>query len=95
MDENDVKNAVVFTADVLKETGSSLPLYGLLGETMTGNVSTDSKVSKDSRLWLNMNNPFSAFVCGLQGSGKSHSLSCILGKLRYNDCVFVRNAYSG
>ena len=32
----------------------------------------------DSRLFLNMNVPWSAFICGSQGSGKSHTLSCIL-----------------
>ena len=32
----------------------------------------------DSRLFLNMNAPWSAFICGSQGSGKSHTLSCIL-----------------
>lgn len=32
----------------------------------------------DSRLFLNMNTPWSAFICGSQGSGKSHTLSCML-----------------
>ena len=32
----------------------------------------------DSRLFLNMNAPWSAFICGSQGSGKSHTLSCML-----------------
>ena len=29
----------------------------------------------DSRLFINMNAPWSAFICGSQGSGKSHTLS--------------------
>ena len=29
-------------------------------------------------VFLNMNTPFSAFICGSQGSGKSHTLSCML-----------------
>ena len=32
----------------------------------------------DSRLFLNHNAPWSAFICGSQGSGKSHTLSCML-----------------
>ncbi|KAL9101853.1 MAG: hypothetical protein Q9163_002937 [Psora crenata] len=32
----------------------------------------------DRRLFLNMNAPWSAFICGSQGSGKSHTLSCML-----------------
>jgi hypothetical protein len=35
--------------------------------------------SGDPRLFLNGNAPWSAFICGLQGSGKSHTLSCMLG----------------
>lgn len=34
----------------------------------------------DPRVFLNTNIPISAFICGVQGSGKSHTLSCILGK---------------
>ena len=34
--------------------------------------------SRDSRLFLNTNTPWSAFICGSQGSGKSHTLSCML-----------------
>lgn len=32
----------------------------------------------DPRVMLNTNVPFSAFICGLQGSGKSHTTSCII-----------------
>ena len=44
------------------------------------NSSTESAATKtgDSRLFLNINAPWSAFICGSQGSGKSHTLSCIL-----------------
>ena len=34
--------------------------------------------SEDKRLFVNMNAPWSAFICGSQGSGKSHTLSCML-----------------
>ena len=32
----------------------------------------------DRRIFLNLNVGYSAFVCGSQGSGKSHTLSCML-----------------
>jgi hypothetical protein len=32
----------------------------------------------DPRIFLNVNTPWSAFICGSQGSGKSHTLSCML-----------------
>ncbi|KAL4892019.1 hypothetical protein BDV59DRAFT_202920 [Aspergillus ambiguus] len=35
-------------------------------------------VNFDPRVILNTNVPFSAFICGLQGSGKSHTTSCII-----------------
>lgn len=34
--------------------------------------------AKENRIFINMNAPFSAFLCGSQGSGKSHTLSCML-----------------
>ncbi|KAI7965973.1 hypothetical protein MJO29_001721 [Puccinia striiformis f. sp. tritici] len=36
------------------------------------------KTTLDPRLYLNVNTPFSALICGVQGSGKSHSASVIL-----------------
>ena len=39
-------------------------------------------VNADPRLFLNVNTPWSAFICGSQGSGKSHTLSCML-----EDCL--------
>lgn len=33
---------------------------------------------EDKRLFVNMNTPWSTFICGSQGSGKSHTLSCML-----------------
>lgn len=38
----------------------------------------DAKSDFGNRLFLNINTPWSAFICGSQGSGKSHTLSCML-----------------
>lgn len=55
-----------------RDIQNDLPQYGLMG---THDQNTDDPRSK---LFLNTNLPFSAFVCGVQGSGKSHTTSCIL-----------------
>ena len=34
--------------------------------------------TEDPRLFFNVSSPSSTFICGSQGSGKSHTLSCIL-----------------
>jgi hypothetical protein len=76
----DVRDAVLFSTEVLKQHGSSLlPQYALLGAVCHGNEMYTTEPS-DPRLFLNTNVPFSAFICGLQGSGKSHTMSCILGE---------------
>ena len=64
-----------------------LPQYGLLAgfESIYRRDSPDASeessshdLGDDNRLFLNTNAPWSAFVCGSQGSGKSHTLSCML-----------------
>ncbi|TGO45426.1 hypothetical protein BOTNAR_0670g00010 [Botryotinia narcissicola] len=41
-------------------------------------ILTNSDNRKDPRLFYNIAAPFSTFICGSQGSGKSHTLSCLL-----------------
>jgi hypothetical protein len=60
-----------------------LPQYGLLAGTLQEFGSSDDHDEapdkpNDPRIFLNVNSPWSAFICGSQGSGKSHTLSCIL-----------------
>ncbi|KAB8213234.1 hypothetical protein BDV33DRAFT_197036 [Aspergillus novoparasiticus] len=43
---------------------------------------SSSSLKQDSRLYLNVSHPFSTFICGSQGSGQSHTLSCILENCR-------------
>ena len=76
-----IGDAVIFSADVLKASDESLfPQYSLLGtRCLAGQSSLWPAWDNDRRLFHNTNIPFSAFICGLQGSGKSHTLSCILG----------------
>ena len=85
-----IEDAVIFSANVLKTSDQSLfPQYSLLGtRCLAGQSSLWPASENDRRLFHNTNIPFSAFICGLQGSGKSHTLSCILGEisLSYSHC---------
>lgn len=43
-----------------------------------GQVLENKSLTEDPRLLLNVSSPSSTFICGSQGSGKSHTLSCML-----------------
>ncbi|KAJ5189359.1 hypothetical protein N7491_005693 [Penicillium cf. griseofulvum] len=51
------------------------PQYGLLG---LRNRSAGNAPAQDDLVYANVSAPWSAFICGSQGSGKSHTLSCLL-----------------
>lgn len=76
----------VFThMETLSEhNGRLFAQYGLLGGvTKLLSKSTLQKthhptIEEDPRLFTNITTPFSVFICGSQGSGKSHTLSCFL-----------------
>ena len=44
----------------------------------TAKIRNDPVPTGDSSLFFNIAAPSSAFICGSQGSGKSHTLSCLL-----------------
>jgi hypothetical protein len=58
---------------VARHSEDLVPQYGLLGA-----LAEEDEGSSASQLFLNTNVPFSTFICGVQGSGKSHTTSCIL-----------------
>ncbi|KAF8539146.1 hypothetical protein BDD12DRAFT_839363 [Trichophaea hybrida] len=78
--DSEVEKAVMFSSSLLQldpEAPRLLPQYGLLG------IASDIRdpggpQATDRRVFLNTNYPASFFICGLQGSGKSHTTSCIL-----------------
>lgn len=88
-----LKSTPIFTAQGAVAAEGKLPIgqphifsqFGLLGrileleDPVSGGESKRPRPSCDPRLFLNGNSPWSAFICGLQGSGKSHTLSCMLG----------------
>ncbi|KAJ5347288.1 hypothetical protein MYU51_004293 [Penicillium brevicompactum] len=49
--------------------------YGLLGLRLHG---VNNLSEQDDLVYANVSAPWSAFICGSQGSGKSHTLSCLL-----------------
>ncbi|UPX19819.1 uncharacterized protein EKO05_0010070 [Ascochyta rabiei] len=72
--ERSIRQAPLLAAHVVAEHYKDfVPQYGLLGSLEDGE---DDLLN--SQLFLNTNVPFSAFVCGVQGSGKSHTTSCVL-----------------
>ncbi|KAH8106066.1 hypothetical protein BXZ70DRAFT_918051 [Cristinia sonorae] len=52
--------------------------YGVLGSALAVYDQAERDVPEDPRLYVNTNAPFSALVCGVQGSGKSHTVSVML-----------------
>ncbi|EIW61790.1 uncharacterized protein TRAVEDRAFT_44610 [Trametes versicolor FP-101664 SS1] len=52
--------------------------YGVFGSLTAIRERSASYAPHDPRLYVNTNAPFSAIVCGVQGSGKSHTVSVLL-----------------
>ncbi|KAL8901069.1 MAG: hypothetical protein Q9192_000732 [Flavoplaca navasiana] len=90
----EAETAPLFSAEVARSVCASasrniFPQYGMLAkseqihEHEVQTVQNDSPVPPaadrlDKRIFLNVNAPSSAFICGSQGSGKSHTLTCML-----------------
>ena len=88
----EVETTPIFTMPVVKHVSrfpsqsalEPVPQYGLLGgltdilqDQERGKKSNDDS-SSDPRIFFNVTAPSSTFICGSQGSGKSHTLSCLL-----------------
>ena len=90
----ETRTAPLFSGGILTMHDSILQQYGLLGQRldiqqkmedsqqelieMQESDTEPARVGDDVRLFLNTNTPWSAFICGSQGSGKSHTLSVML-----------------
>ena len=83
-----IRNAPLFSGRVKKvlesgelaanddEAANSLTQYGLLGLRRKSDYNNHDK--ENDLVFANMNAPWSTFICGVQGSGKSHTLSVLL-----------------
>ncbi|RDA83639.1 hypothetical protein CP532_4663 [Ophiocordyceps camponoti-leonardi (nom. inval.)] len=72
-----LSSSPIFTEEVRLSGSEGFTQYGLLG----GQVITKSTATteiQDPRIFYNVSSPSSVFICGSQGSGKSHTLSCLL-----------------
>ena len=67
-----------FDANEAKDNGDDPGLVNAFGEPIEANPVELPTKATDNRLFININAPWSAFICGSQGSGKSHTLSCML-----------------
>ncbi|KAG8929014.1 hypothetical protein FRC01_005053 [Tulasnella sp. 417] len=56
----------------------AVPQYGVLGSIVSVHSQGMVEAHGDNRIYLNTNAPFSAVVCGVQGSGKSHTVGVLL-----------------
>ncbi|KAF1965166.1 hypothetical protein BU23DRAFT_561342 [Bimuria novae-zelandiae CBS 107.79] len=68
--------------------------YGVLGHVPKDNPRSNSSTTtqnnaKRTPILLNTDSPWSAFLCGSQGSGKSHSLSCMLENCLLTDTTIL------
>ena len=69
---HDVVTAPLFSRAIMEAHREVFPQYGLFG------TSNDVDDANDQRIYMNTNAPFATLICGVQGSGKSHSVSTIL-----------------
>jgi hypothetical protein len=72
--QRDIEQAPLVSGNIVAQHANDLvPQFGLLGCLANQDSSLPS-----SQLFFNTNVPVSTFICGVQGSGKSHTTSCIL-----------------
>ncbi|KAK6534627.1 hypothetical protein TWF281_005934 [Arthrobotrys megalospora] len=73
--DNMLSLAPLFTSDVLESTVTPPAQCGIFGKF----VGSDPADTNDQPLvMLNTNTPWTTFICGVQGAGKSHSLTVML-----------------
>jgi len=67
-----IGHAPLLSAPVVTQHAKDLvPQFGFIGNHL-------DEAGHDVSLFHNTNVPFSAFICGVQGSGKSHTTACLL-----------------
>ncbi|KAF2252427.1 hypothetical protein BU26DRAFT_602812 [Trematosphaeria pertusa] len=77
---------VKHTLDQHSHPDPALQQYAVLGQDLS-NPDSD----RPKPILLNTNTPWSAFLCGSQGSGKSHALSCMLENCLLQDPRIGKN----
>jgi hypothetical protein len=85
-DQHEITGTPLFTKKVLDHSENLFSQYGFLAgisDVLESNAAANLNIDgpsrpADPRLFFNISAPSSAFICGSQGSGKSHTLSCLL-----------------
>ncbi|PVH72139.1 hypothetical protein DL98DRAFT_611852 [Cadophora sp. DSE1049] len=85
-EQNELAGSPIFTTPVLRHSKSSFSQFGFLAGdadildyiATSGTDTASLPANLDPRIYFNISAPSSAFICGSQGSGKSHTLSCLL-----------------
>lgn len=80
-DVDEIRMAPVFTESLRQRaaqlsSASSEPLFSQYG--VVAKKADGASPGSDGLLYYNVSAPSSTFICGSQGSGKSHTLSCLL-----------------
>jgi hypothetical protein len=84
--------APIFMGSILRQHNQIPAQYGLVAGLKRiyhpefANA-RDNEIGNDPRIFFNITSPMSTFICGSQGSGKSHTLSCLL-----EGCLLRSNA---
>jgi hypothetical protein len=69
--DRDIGHAPLISGSIVQEhSKDAIPQYGLFGRVIAE--------GHEATIFHNTNVPFSTFICGVQGSGKSHSTACML-----------------
>lgn len=90
-DEHEVATAPLLTRAAYDAAGlaQKKSQYGVLGSVTSICEKGRSYKPEEPRLYINTNAPFSAIVCGVQGSGKSHTVSVLLENMLVTGCSAI------
>ncbi|QRV91360.1 AAA-like domain protein [Ceratobasidium sp. AG-Ba] len=78
-DDHELKTAPLVTREALDMgVNEHIKQYGLLGQVAAVYSKSRAERFRDPRIYVNTNAPMSTVVCGVQGSGKSHTVGVLL-----------------
>ena len=93
---HDIKGTPVFTIPVLQHSKDCFSQYGFLAGMSDVLEKSAATTPSDPRVFFNIAAPSSTFICGSQGSGKSHTLACLLENcLVKSDVSVLKDPLSG
>lgn len=98
-----VSGLIELQSPVNSKESQLMPQYGLIGikcqdlQTSPETYNYHRESDEERLVYANINVPWSAFICGSQGAGKSHTLSCLLESslVAENDAGKLPNPLSG